>query len=125
MLGLCLMALGCGDDSSGGATVSTDRDAATASRECIDDDGDGFGPYCSNGMDCDEDDPEVTDLCYRCATANMDCPCEPGTEAMFCLPPDEKVEGGLIVCTEGARYCRDGAWTDCERIAQYTTFIPD
>jgi len=126
MLGLCLMALGCGDDSSGtGGSVPIDAGDQTDERECIDDDGDGFGPYCGKGMDCDEDDPMVTDLCYRCAQANEDCPCEPGTEALFCLPPDMKVEGGLIVCTEGARYCRDGAWTDCERIEQYTMFIPD
>lgn len=126
MLGLCLLALGCSDDSSGtGDSVPTDRDSGAASRECYDEDGDGFGPHCALGKDCDEEDPDITDLCYRCATQNPDCPCEPGTEPIFCDPPDEKVQGGLITCTMGTLYCRDGAWSECERIDQYTMFIPD
>jgi hypothetical protein len=126
ILGLCLVALGCSDDATEPpSTVLTDRDAATDSRECYDPDEDGFGPYCELGRDCDDEDPDVTDLCYRCATISQGCPCEPGTEPVSCKPKDEKVEGGLIVCSEGTYWCRDGVWSDCERIAQYTMFIPD
>jgi hypothetical protein len=127
ILGLWLVVLGaCADDSSdSGTSVPTDNDASTGERECYDPDEDGFGPYCAAGRDCDEDDPLVTDLCYRCADIEKDCPCEPGTEPVTCKPEDEKVEGGLIVCSEGTYWCRDGAWSDCERIAMYTMFIPD
>lgn len=125
-LGMFLSGVGCGDDSGGSSPgVPTARDASVSSRECYDPDNDGYGPYCELGRDCDENDPEVTDLCYRCATPNLDCPCEPGTEPLWCDPPDEKVEGGLITCSEGTRYCRDGLWSDCERIEQYAVFIPD
>jgi hypothetical protein len=127
MLGVCLLAAGCGDDAApaSGSRTTGHHDASTGSRECYDPDGDGYGPYCELGKDCDEEDPDVTDLCYRCAKPNLDCPCEPGTEPEWCKPKDEKVEGGLIVCSDGTRYCRDGAWSDCERIAQYTMFVPD
>jgi hypothetical protein len=32
---------------------------------------------------------------------------------------------GTLVCSEGARYCRDGAYSDCEVLTGYVTFIAD
>jgi hypothetical protein len=29
------------------------------------------------------------------------------------------VDGGILVCAEGSRYCRDSYWSDCETIGEY------
>jgi hypothetical protein len=126
---LCGLMLGCGDD--GGPDMDpppvATRDGGSGSRVCMDEDGDGFGRYCDDGLDCDDEDPEITDECRRCAQPNKGCPCPLGTRHMTCDPDDvEAVQDGVkgvLVCTEGARYCRDGAWSDCEIIWMYTTFV--
>ena len=126
--------LACGGDDGGsgndddGLVVSGD-DSGTGSRGCIDEDDDGFGRRCSAGLDCDDDDPSVTDECRRCIEPNKDCPCDPGTPMMHCNPEDIRTTmngvTGVLVCSEGVRYCRDAAWTDCEILWQYATFTPD
>ena len=132
-LGL-LWALGCGggDDGTGGTprVSATDPDGGRGMRECIDEDGDGWGRNCEMGADCDDNDPEVTDECRRCVKPNKGCPCEPGTAPEIgCKPPSMRGTkdgvAGTYVCSEGTRYCREGVWTECEFIKQYTTFIPD
>ena len=135
LLGL-LWAIGCGGDDGGGASAPVPiGDGGTTGRGmhmCEDDDGDGFGPYCGVGMsmDCEPDNPDVTDECVRCVKPNLGCPCEDGTKPMTgCTPKDMRgTKDGMVGtfhCTEGTRYCRDGAWSDCEFIAQYTSFIAD
>lgn len=122
VLGLGLLTVfGCGGDDGGGRPPGVsleDMDAAAGARECIDEDGDGFGQFCDD-LDCDDEDPDVTDECYRCGSPAENCPCEPGTDAVFCDPPDIEVEGGLLVCSEGTRYCRDSVWSECEIIGDY------
>ncbi|HEY2734497.1 MAG TPA: hypothetical protein VGI70_10965 [Polyangiales bacterium] len=108
--------------STPGTPVGNDDDAG--SQACIDNDGDGFGVNCSAGSDCDDDDPTVTDECLRCNSPSKSCPCTPGTKSVACTPPPVRVEGGELVCHEGSRYCRDGAWGDCETIGQYV-FVAD
>jgi hypothetical protein len=48
---------------------------------------------------------------------------------MWCDPPDmETVQNGipgLVICNEGSRYCRDEAWSDCEILWDYATFVPN
>lgn len=134
---LCLMALlvglvGCGgdDDDDGSTMVPTGRpDSGSGSRRCVDNDDDGFGDFCSDGDDCDDDDPEVTDECRRCVVPNKGCPCEAGTKPMSCDPKDLRTtqngQTGVLVCSEGTRYCRDKKWSDCEILFQYATFVPD
>ena len=125
--------LGCaGDDggSPGDDLVTDDLDAGNGGRQCRDDDGDGYVVGCTSARrDCDDDDPEVTDLCWRCAQPAEGCPCEPGTEFMRCDPKDVRGEHegvvGVWVCDDGQRWCRDGAWTDCEILWQYATFMPE
>jgi hypothetical protein len=127
-----LVGLGCGGDDDAGSKrppVMTGGDAGFGSRECVDEDGDGFGRHCGAGDDCDDDDPEMTDECVRCASPNKGCECEKGTAPMSCVPPEmaATVNGvsGTWVCSEGTRYCRDLVWTDCEILWQYATFVPD
>jgi hypothetical protein len=121
---VCSGAFGCGDDDVT-ETPRPRRDAGDDERVCTDADGDGFGKYCDPGTDCDDEDPEITDECQRCLVpTSKGCPCEPGTMAMRCDPPDIEAEGGRLVCREGTRYCREAKWSDCEIIGQYV-FVPD
>ncbi|MGD8860980.1 MAG: hypothetical protein PVI30_13310 [Myxococcales bacterium] len=128
---LLLSGAACGGDDGGGTGGDYYRpgDAgAGMARVCMDADNDGFGRNCEAGRDCDDDDPELTDECYRCVMPNVDCPCEPGTKPAFCKPDDQEVvmDGirGILMCSEGTRYCRDGLWSECEILLQYATFVP-
>jgi len=124
-LAACVCFLGiwaCGDDEAP-PTATRPRDAGDEF-ECVDEDGDGFGVYCDRGADCDDDDPEVTDDCRRCMRPREGCKCTPGTEPLGCDPPDIETEGGVLVCSEGTRYCRDAKWSACEVIGEYT-FVPN
>ena len=131
--GLLIAALlGCGGDDGGGPeeVITSDVDGGDGARRCVDDDDDGFVVSCSRSpRDCDDGDPMITDECRRCIQAAEGCPCEPGTEAMHCDPEDQRVtrDGvmGVVICDEGTRWCRDGAWTECEILWQYATFVPD
>jgi hypothetical protein len=135
---IALLACAGDDGGSGGddGLMTDDTDAGTGARGCIDEDDDGFGRRCTPGLDCDDEDPSVTDECRRCVEpfdpkrSYENCPCDPGTEMLHCIPDTTMRvtrDGvmGTLVCSEGARYCRDGAWTDCEFLAQYTSFVPD
>ena len=125
-LAVCMGVLGvwgCGDDDSPEDKPTSHKDAGDEF-VCVDEDADGFGMYCDLGPDCDDSDPSSTDECVRCASPKPSCPCKPGTMPIKCDPPPIKVEGGTLVCSEGTRYCRDGFWSECEIIGQYT-LIPD
>jgi hypothetical protein len=125
LLAICLGVWGvwsCGDDSAP-PKKATHRDAGDE-YACVDEDGDGYGTYCDKGADCDDTDPSITDACRRCTQPKLNCPCKPGTMPMKCDPPNIKVEGGTLVCSEGTRYCRDGVYSDCEIIGQYV-LVPD
>jgi len=128
-LGLVLIALcvaACGDDA-GPPTISTEPtdDGGTVSR-CIDEDGDGAGRRCGK-VDCDDNDPDITDECLRCNEPSEDCPCDEGTPPELCVPEDlhdtKEVNGQLLQCVEGARYCHEPpglagtfVWSDCEGV---------
>src|SRR5262245_20116310 len=106
-----LSAWGCaGDDAPPTKKPTKHRDAGEEF-VCTDEDGDGFGKYCELGTDCDDDDPSVTDECRRCAQPTEGCACTPGTVPTKCDPPTIRVDGGVLVCSEGTRYCRDGHWS--------------
>jgi hypothetical protein len=122
-----LLLAGCGGDDGGMPPVSVDPgdDGGTNSR-CIDEDGDGAGRRCAR-LDCDDNDPDVTNECTLCTRPALDCPCDEGTEPMACRPRElgQQVEmnGQLLQCFEGTRYCHEVAgvedtwvWTDCNAI---------
>ncbi|HMI92643.1 MAG TPA: hypothetical protein VK509_14810 [Polyangiales bacterium] len=134
-----MVGLGCGgddDEDTGKAPSGSRPDAGGGARRCVDGDDDGFGDFCDSGDDCDDDDPEITDECRRCKKPSDDCPCEVGAKPLYCDPPDlattENGKTGVLVCSEGTRYCRPeqddeekGRWSDCEILFQYATFVPD
>lgn len=124
--------LGCGDekDRAPGVILDDDDDDGGAF-VCVDEDDDGAGDGCDT-RDCDDDDPDITDECYRCRNPSEGCPCEPGAMATYCKPDElgNEVErdGQVLTCTDGTRYCRqheeldgDWLWTDCEGI--YTAVL--
>jgi hypothetical protein len=115
----------CGGDDGGSPTVPVNPgdDGGMDNDDCVDNDGDGAGRRCPGGFDCNDDDPDVTD-CTSCNQPEKDCPCEEGTDPMVCDPDnlgeEMVVNGQLLECTEGARYCQEAAgveetwvWTDC------------
>lgn len=121
LFAFCIAAIGCSASArpTGPSVIPGDDDDAGSENACIDRDGDGFGRNCDEGKDCNDDDPDITDECRRCLTVVKDCPCKPGTAALRCIPPVKQVDGGILVCAEGSRYCRDGYWSDCETIGEY------
>jgi hypothetical protein len=111
---------GAGSDADGGAFIVGERDGGPF--RCVDEDGDGFdtGCYAGANRDCDDGDPEITDECFRCQKPDSGCPCDPGTKPRDCKPDDIQVVGGYLSCPDGAMFCRDGKWSACEAIGEYT-----
>lgn len=116
--GLALVGAACGDDDGPGQMMLP----PDASFSCADNDGDFHfaGDDCIDGDDCDDTDPEVTNECYACDIdpISAGCPCEP-QDGMVCEPPPIPHPEGMLVCRDGARFCRDGAWTECEAQGDY------
>lgn len=83
---------------------------------CIDPDGDGFGPGCAPGEDCDDDDPAITDACYRCALPTQGCACAADARPVACdVDTGEQVTAAT--CYVGQRTCREGVWSGCSPYA--------
>lgn len=120
-LAFCLAAIGCEEAKQRSVQPAVPSDDGEDGGEdlCVDRDRDGFGRNCDQGADCDDNNPRITDECRRCLAVTKDCPCKAGTAAQKCTPPTIKVDGGVLVCTEGTRYCRDSYWGDCETIGEY------
>lgn len=129
-LGLLLwcLASGCGGDDAKSPVYSRPGlSDARVGDSCIDEDGDGYGVGCVLGRDCDDEVWEITDVCYRCSDDEPaeGCPCEPGTEAVWCpssevadqTGAEEGGKHGVLKCTEGARYCRDALWSECTGVS--------
>jgi hypothetical protein len=121
-----LVSLGCGDDEDGPpGVVSVGMEDAGALEPCIDEDADGYGSNCRLGDDCDDSDTSITNLCVLCLQGVLKgCPCEPGTKPTPCDPEDIKTTRngvrGTLTCSEGTRYCRDGVYSACEALVEYT-----
>ncbi|MFO0568462.1 MAG: choice-of-anchor L domain-containing protein [Polyangiaceae bacterium] len=108
--GVALAVVACGDDrplppphasGTGGSTATT----------CIDNDGDGFGPGCAAGPDCNDQDPATTE-CDLCAKPRPGCPCTTPGERFDCGKIESKVETQLT-CGFGEMVCQDGKWGEC------------
>lgn len=119
---LLLAAVGCGDSGGGASDAGFAVGRGDGGvRGCVDEDHDGYGFNCSAlTRDCDDGDPSVTNECFRCRSPGPGCPCDPGTKPMDCKPDPIPVKGGVLVCRQGTTYCRDGKWSKCEVIGEYT-----
>ena len=80
---------------------------------CEDHDGDGFGPDCPAGEDCDDTNPWFNTVCPDCkAQIVWGCPCTEGAPPMSCYEgPEETRNKGE--CHDGRRFCVDGFWSYC------------
>lgn len=93
--------------------------SGSGSAVCIDADRDGYGHGCSPGHDCNDQDPAVHEGCLHCAQPEHGCPCDAGTQPVSCFLPKTEAADGTLMCHEGTRYCRGGAWSGCEGIHTY------
>jgi hypothetical protein len=108
------------DAESASSLTQSDLDAGLINASCVDKDNDGFGQGCFRGKDCDDDDPTVTDECYRCVHPETEgCACKRGIDPVVCYLDNTKNEEGRTVCNEGTRFCREGKWTGCESVRSY------
>jgi len=99
---------------------------------CADRDGDGFGDGCARGRDCDDGNAAVTHECLRCLEPDLGCSCAQGAEPVACFLDPSDLGGGQLMCHEGTRHCRNGAWGACESVHSYvmdrraaTRLVPD
>ena len=109
------------DDAGMDGSDATDTDRP--STRCIDLDDDGFGINCSAGIDCNDEDPSLTDECYRCLANAPGCPCAPGTAPVSCdldTDTDHAFEG---LCNLGQRNCVNGEWGHCVEVGVHTLSI--
>lgn len=132
LLGVLLIAA-CGDDAAPPpvSTIDPMEDGGQVSG-CIDNDGDGAGRRCPI-VDCDDNDPDITDECTRCngPGPEKNCPCDEGSEPVLCHPSNkgERImrDGRLLECVDGAFYCRqvpgveEFVWSDCEGVFRLVT----
>ncbi len=95
------------------AVPSCSKDSA-----CVDEDGDGFGMFCSSGSDCDDQDPALNQNCLD--AGNVDCAVTPFSAGCPCLPGAQRecydgppATEGVGLCVAGSTLCIDGVWQAC------------
>ena len=104
---------GCGAGADRpGAVADARTERASLVATCVDEDGDGFGPNCTQGSDCDEQDPRITNQCYRCLSPAVGCMCPEGAAPLACDVATDRVVTPHT-CWIGQRNCVDGSWTRC------------
>ncbi len=87
---------------------------------CVDSDGDGFGPGCALGEDCDENNALRTNNCDRVDPPDCTvdpfltgCACAPG-QTQSCFPATSAGEPGVGACRAGFAFCQNGFWGLCD-----------
>jgi hypothetical protein len=118
---LVFVSAACGDDAAP-PRLEPEADAAYS---CIDNDGDSYGDGCLAGDDCDDTNPDVARDCMDCERDPIEegCPCDL-EDGMLCEPEPIPTADGMLVCRDGARFCRDSAWTACIAQGDYV-LIPN
>jgi sugar lactone lactonase YvrE len=115
-----LLLLGCGankhwngppaDGFADGPAADGD---AESSGVCIDSDGDGHGPTCAAGLDCDDSDPAHFDDCAHCFTTSSEgCICSFNAPFVCYEGPGGTADIGI--CRKGLRSCLETYWGPCE-----------
>jgi streptogramin lyase len=88
-------------------------DVVQPPEDCEDLDGDGYGPGCYIGNDCDDGNPHFNVYCPPCEyQTTAGCPCEQANLVEFCYEGDP-AEVGIGVCALGERYCDGQYWSEC------------
>jgi hypothetical protein len=82
---------------------------------CVDGDGDGRGPFCPDGWDCDDNDPTRFENCGIPTVGSGDaCDVDPSVEEQcYGHPILLEDDPGRALCQRGTRRCLGGAWTSC------------
>ena len=100
---LMLSAVGCGSEAGA----------------CLDVDGDGFGPGCARGADCDDRNQDRNQDCDRVPPPDCDadpfatgCPCLAG--ALADCYPGPVGSDGVGTCQGGRTVCVGGTWGTCD-----------
>lgn len=90
--------------------------------QCTDNDADGFGDGCARGLDCDDDDPQVTRECFQCSDTRPHCTCSTEGQYASCGKVETEI-AGQITCGMGDMACHDGFWGECI-INKSVTLLP-
>ena len=100
-------------------TISSDssendakKDTKPSKPACLDPDGDGFGPNCDKGADCDNNNPNFSVVCPDCTKQNYaGCPCK-GVAANCYGGQAEWLGKGQ--CQAGVQLCKQNYWSECK-----------
>jgi len=79
---------------------------------CVDRDGDGFGPNCWRGPDCDDSLSTVTNECFLCAREAPGCKCTEEGREESCGRVTAQI-GKQTTCSSGKMICRGATWGAC------------
>ena len=100
-------------DGAPAEDVPAAPDAQVQPEDCIDPDGDGYGPGCYLGADCAPSNPNFNVYCPPCEfQITAGCPCDQPNLVEFCYEGDP-AEVGIGVCALGERYCDGQYWSEC------------
>ena len=102
--------LGCKMDTM--PPAAGDDPGGSPPRECIDQDGDGFGQNCARGPDCDDTRASVTSECFVCMRDAPGCACAEDGSRKSCGKVSARV-GMQTVCVSGEMICAGGRWGEC------------
>jgi hypothetical protein len=80
--------------------------------ECVDQDGDGFGPNCARGPDCDDARATITSECFACMHDAPRCPCAEDGVRKSCGKVTARI-GMQTTCASGEMLCAGGRWGEC------------
>jgi len=95
---------------------SSENDAKTDTKPskplCVDPDGDGFGPNCDKGADCDNKNPNFSVICPDCTKKSYaGCACT-GVAANCYSGQAQWLGKGQ--CQAGVQLCKKGFWSECK-----------
>lgn len=101
-----------GPETGPGPAPEPEPDLPVATRECVDEDGDGYGRFCARGFDCDDEDasifPGAPEVCN-----DRDDDCDTMVDEL--VTRDCGVSD-IGVCTFGVEQCDGGEWHSCSAV---------
>jgi streptogramin lyase len=92
--------------------IDTPPESENVGPVCQDDDGDGYGPNCEAGPDCDDYNPNFTVVCPNC-TKNIVPGCACSGKSAPCYSSDPLTKG-IGQCKAGTHACVFNFWQECK-----------